>query len=486
MIGTTALLLHRLAFPALPSRRAVGTAAFALAALGWMAVDALSFDARITLAVFMLAIGAWTVLRLPEAPVALAAAGALVLARVLPAERLYATLADPLIWLLIGAFLMAAALQASGVAQIFALRLLTGARTVRAAFYRLTLLIVATAFVIPSTTGRAALLLPVFLALAAATPDAALVRAYALLFPSVILLSACASLLGAGAHLIAADHLQRLGLPAPTFLQWAALGVPVAVAASASATELILRLFIAPAQRAAAPLLPATPSGALTAAQKRALTIAASALLAVATEPWHGVQPALVMLLAALAATSRRLTGIGFKQALKSVEWNLILFLAATLALGQALTASGAAPWIAGAVLARLPAAPPPWLLAFVVAALATVSHLLVTSRSARAAILIPALALPLAASVQQAPALVLLVTMASGFCQTLRVSAKPVALFARGDGESELYGDADLLRLAVPLMAAFVPIVAACALWYWPLLGVSLGAPPVQPLPQE
>lgn len=486
MIGTTGLLPRRLPFPELPWVRVFGVTAIALVALGWMAVDALSFDARVTLAVFMLAIGAWTVLRLPEAPVALAAACALVLTRVLPAERLYATLADPLIWLLIGAFLLAAALQASGVAQIFALRLLAGARTVRAAFYRLALLIVATAFVVPSTTGRAALLLPVLLALAAATRNAALVRAYALLFPSVILLSACASLLGAGAHLIAADHMQRLGVPAPTFLQWAALGVPVALAASVAATELILRLFIAPAQRVAPPPLPALPRRALSPAQRRLLAITAAALLAVASEQWHGVPPALVLLLAALAATARRLTGIGFKQALKSVEWNLILFLAATLALGHALTESGAALWIAGAVLARLPAAPPPWLLAVLVAALATVSHLLITSRSARAAILIPALALPSAASLQQAPALVLLVTMASGFCQTLRVSAKPAALFARGEDEREFYSDADLVRLALPLMAAFVPIVAACALWYWPLLGVRLDAPPAQPLPQE
>ena len=57
----------------------------------------------------------------------------------------------------------------------------------------------------------------------------------------------------------------------------------------------------------------------------------------------------------------------------------------------------------------------------------ATLSHLIITSRTARATVLIPALALPLAALGADPVALVMVVTLASGFCQTLMVSAKRI-----------------------------------------------------------
>ncbi|WP_246713673.1 hypothetical protein [Rhizobium leguminosarum] len=70
----------------------------------------------------------------------------------------------------------------------------------------------------------------------------------------------------------------------------------------------------------------------------------------------------------------------------------------------------------------------------FFAAVVATLSHLVITSRTARATILIPALALPVAALGVDPLNLVMVVTLASGFCQTLMVSAKPVALFGAMD----------------------------------------------------
>ena len=170
----------------------------------------------------------------------------------------------------------------------------------------------------------------------------------------------------------------------------------------------------------------------------------------------------------------KSVTGVAMKEALKGVEWSLILFLAATLTLGEALLASGAAEWIAERALLALPAAAreqPAWLLAAVVL-VAMLSHLVITSRSARAAVLIPTLALPLAVQPAQAALLILVATVASGFCQTLKVSAKPVALYAGSDGER--YCETDLLRLALALMPVFALLVLACVLWLWPLFGLA------------
>jgi di/tricarboxylate transporter len=172
------------------------------------------------------------------------------------------------------------------------------------------------------------------------------------------------------------------------------------------------------------------------------------------------------------------------KAALKGVEWSLILFLAATLTLGHALLTSGAAEWIATQALAAVPAAvrQQPTLLLGAVVLVAMLSHLLITSRSARAAVLIPTLALPLAVQPTQAAHLILVVTIASGFCQTLMVSAKPVALYAHGTARvgddsadhAAAFGEADLLRLSLALMPVFALLVLAVVLWLWPWLGVT------------
>lgn len=461
--------------------------ATAASALAWFGLPQVATEGRLALMVFAVAIVGWTVLRLPEMPVAVAASAALVLFGAMPAERFYAALGNSLVWLLIAAFILAAVLQASGLAQRYALRAVAGASSIRALFHRLTLVIGATAFVLPSTSGRAALLLPVFLVLASALAQPRLVRALALLFPSAILLTACASMLGAGAHLIAVDFITQLGWTAPGFMDWALLGLPVALASAAAATELVLRLFLTPSEQAAPLQLPPPTHEPLTPAQRRVLTITTMTIAAWTTERWHGVEPAFIALAGAIAATARPLTGVTMKEALKGVEWNLILFLAATLAMGEALLASGAAHWLAEAAVRHMPTAlhAQPILLVAVVAIVAMLSHLLITSRSARAAVLIPALALPLAVAPAQATALILLVTMASGFCQTFKVSAKPVALYAGArEGDRPAYTDADLARLALALMPVFALVLGVCALWWWPLTGVDvrLSLPAMQP----
>src|SRR5690606_36766047 len=109
----------------------------------------------------------------------------------------------------------------------------TGARGPRSLVHLLTAALLATAFAVPATSGRAALALPVFLALARVLADRpALVRMLALLFPTVILLSAVASLIGAGAHLITVQLLTTAGHEGLDFANWLILGLPLALVSS--------------------------------------------------------------------------------------------------------------------------------------------------------------------------------------------------------------------------------------------------------------
>lgn len=441
----------------------------------WFGLDTLAVPGRAALIVFAVAVVAWSVLRMPETPVAIAGGLALVAVGATTSEKFYGGIGDDLIWLLIGAFVLAAVLKQSGLAERFTLRAVAGAGTVQRLFYRLTWVILATAFVIPSTSGRAALLLPVFLALAEAIADRRVVRALALLFPTIILLSACASLLGAGAHMIAVDFMVQMGLPAIGFAQWALLGTPFAIVSCFAATVIIGKLFLHPAERARKLALPAPQTEPLTRAQTYILIITGLTVVFWATASQHGADPAVVALSGALLATWKTASGITLKEALKGVEWNLILFLAATLVMGEALIQSGAADWIARAAMNALPAElmKHPVRVVVVAAFISMAAHLVITSRSARAMVLIPTVALPLAVAPVEAAALIFLTVVGSGFCQTLKVSAKPVALYAKLDIDT--YSDADLARLSFWLMPIIATLLVVFAVWVWPMQGLPL-----------
>ena len=426
-------------------------------------------EARAALAITALAIIGWTVSRLPDVTVAILAAAAMVATGALPGEGLEASLGHPMIWLMLSAFVMAGVLVGSGVAERVALSVTRRFRTVRGLFYGVAGVIVATAFAIPSTSGRAALLVPVFMVLCGRLPDPRLNRAFALMFPTVILLSAGGSLMGAGAHVIAADALAQATGRAIGMLEWSALTLPFALVTSLLAVELILQLF---APRAARRLTlsegdaPRIPFG-----HRQAVIglIVLGTIALWATVPLHGLSAPMVALLGATAALSKPLSGVSPKEAFRKVDVELLVFLAATLSLARGMSATGADLWLAERLLGAAPAAvmDSQALVVALAAAVAVSFHLVVNSRTARAAVLFPALVVPLAGLGHDAALLALVVILGTGFCQTLPASAKPVAVFA--SIEDRGFSSGDLLKLALVLAPVVFGLLALFGIWVWP-----------------
>jgi anion transporter len=440
----------------------------------------LGADARFTLAVFALATCAWIGTSIDDTYIALGAGLALTVTGVISSDTLFGTLGDATVWLLICAFVLAAAVSRTGLAGRAAVFLVSGARTVRQLVHLTTAALVVTAFAVPATSGRAALALPVFLALAKVLADRRrLVVMLALLFPTVILLSAVATLIGAGAHLITVSVLWEATGQHIGFTQWLLLGLPLAVASSHLAAELVLLtttrradrrgpVHITPEQIQRHSEQPVT--GPWSQAEKRCALLMATVVLLWCSEPLHRVPPALVALIGAVIASSPALGTVRLKDALKTVPWSLLLFMAATMAMGVALTDSGAARWL----VAGLPTGEAPLVFLAVVIAVSTAAHLVLQSRSARSSVLVP-LVVAAAVGVGVNPvAAALASTAAAGFCHTLPASAKPVTLFAQIPG-TPTYTPRDLLRLS----AFLAPLTAALVLFFavavWPLLGVSV-----------
>lgn len=460
-----------------PARRLALAALITLPLAGgiaWGLPDA-SLPARAALGGLVACIVGWSVLRLGELRLAGAACAVLVLAGAVPPQVLVDGLLGEPIFLLLGAFVLAAALQHSGLAERFTMRAIAGAGSTRALFHRLNVAIGVTAFLIPSTSARAALLLPVFMAIAPALPGPRPVRALALLFPTSILLTAGASLMGAGAHLVAVEFLARETGLRLGWLSWAALALPFAALTSGAATELILRLFLDAEERRSAPgLPPQSVCEPLTRTQRGTLGVASLTVALWCLDPWLQLGAMPIALAGAAAALCPALTGLDHRRVRRHLDVRLLLFLAATTVLGTALLDTGAASLLAGLALQAAPLTTlPPWVLIAIAAVLSVVLHLVVPSRTARTVLLLPTIALPLAAAGADLALLALVCVQGSGFCQSWMAGAKPVAVFARA-GTSPPFGPADLWRLSLWLAPTVVVSLLLFATCIWPRMGIS------------
>lgn len=445
-----------------------------LVSMVWIGTTGFTVEARTTLIVFALAITAWTLSPADDLVIAALAVTALIIAGVTGTEELARLVQHDLIWLLASAYIIAASIRKTSLMDRLALRMTRTSQSLEALFYRLMLLIAAMAFIIPAPSARAAMLLPVFFALSDSLASSRVTRALSLLFPSVILVSSAGVLTGAGAHLITIDILATTpDAPKIGYLQWLYLMFPVALISSAAVTWLILRN-LTPEERHQRPSLPQV-SGKLHIRERAILAVIAITILAWATNGLHGLGLAPVGIAAALVTAHLSGRGLAPTSLARAVEWKLLFFLAATMLLGEALVTSGAANAIAQFFVANFPASAfqAPWLIAALVSLIALLSHLVILSRSARAAILIPVIALPLAAYGYSITAITLLIAAGTGFCQTTRISAKPMMIFSNTDRPT--FSDRDLIKLSTQLLPILWLLLCGFALFVWPVLGVPL-----------
>lgn len=445
-----------------------------IAAMFWAPGD-LSMHGRIALAAFSLSVIGWTLTKLNDTFVALLAALGLVLTHTIAADEFFASIGNSVVWLMIGAFIVARALNQSGLSARFTYAMTRGARTVGQLFYLLTAVLLVTALVIPSTSGRAALLAPIYQAIATTLQNPRINRALALALPVNILLTAIGSLVGAGAHLVINDTLAQMTGSRFSFGEWVLMGMPFAIVSAFASTWVILHLFLNRQERKLrldAYLRSQMPKPGVWTRQERYVALVTLALVGLwASEAWHGIDNALVAVLGALAVTIPNFGALKFKEAAKGVEWEMILFVAASLALSEALVRSGAGRWLVDLLMVRSGLSTLESQVAILagVVAITLTSHVYITSRSARGAVIAP-LVILLALSMELDPRILAWVTAAGiGYCITLVVSAKPLAMFQQMGGDQPAYSASDLARLSGVLAPLHMGLILLFAIFYWP-----------------
>lgn len=458
--------------------------AILLTGILWFGLPSLTSYMRVAFIVFGLSTLGWMLTDINDTYIALFAAVVLTLAGLNTPNDLFATLGDSTIWLLLSSFIVAAGVTKSGLINRLTRIVASRAKTVKQLFYALTFVLMATAFFIPATSGRAALMLPLFIVLNQIINNQRINRALALLFPTIILLSASGSLIGAGAHLVTIDVLTRAGAERIGFGQWMLWGLPFAIISCFISTWIILQVFLHKQERNQRLILDGTlasvseksSSRKLSRAERLSILVVLSLIILWMTESIHGIDNTLVAVLGALAITLPNVGVLSFKDAFKNIEWNMILFMAATLKIGESLIESGAAEWLIQNIFSKFnqTGTLPVLFIIALVAIISLLAHLFINSRTARSSVLIPLIVL-LSLSLGYDPTTFgFLSTVAAGFCLTLPVSAKPVAMFSQIENV-ETYQPKDLLKLSAFLLPIHFGLLIAFSFTIWPLLGLSI-----------
>lgn len=450
----------------------------ALAVAVWLPAG-LEWPARAALLAFGGAAAFWIFTDVSAAYVAVVAALSLVVTQAIDQGALFDGLGSKVVWLIAGTFILGAAVEKSGLAARLTAVIVGRGTTVGGLMWRLTLGVLPLAFLIPSTSGRATVLLPLYRALIEADDDERLARAAGLLIPAIIVLSTVCSLTGTGSHLVAVDLLERLSDQTIDFGRWMLWGLPFGIAACLVTTFLIGRLFLDRELRGRTLAEVDAPAKPFSGAEWRTTAVVVGMLGFWLTEGLHPFGIATVAVAGAVLLTTPRFGVLTWKEGVEAVNWSLVLFIAGALVLGRALIDTGAAKWLIGSLLAvsHLTGDSPTIFVLVGLSVLSLTSHLYMVSHTARVAALLPPLLLLAKTLGLSAVAIVFVVNVGIDFCLTLPVSSKALLIFQqveRPGSDQPAWNPADLLKLSAVLLPIYWALMIAFYYTYWRFTGLA------------
>ena len=406
-------------------------------------------------------------------PLGVTALSVIVLLGTVPGLRpahVFGGFAFPVVFFLIGAVGMAAAIEQTGLARRAARRLLAGAggRPSRL-YFQMLVSLPGLALFVPSAITRNAILVPAYReALSAMGLGATDRRARAVMLALGVLnpIASSALLTGGIASMTAASLIGGF-----SWLGWFSL-MAVPYYALLLLGGLVLWFTAPAAEREARPAEPLAPAPALSRSER--ITIAVLVLTGVLwlTDAWHGLTPAIPALLAAVLLLLPRVGVIAWKELESRLSWALILTVGASLSLANAMSTSTAGPWLGrlftSAVLHRdaQPLVFVPLLIVMV-----AVVHLAITNLAACLALLLP-IAMTAAREAGLNP-------VASALIATVAVDA--VILYPVQTAtnllayETGYFTAGDVRRFGLTMLALTILVMVAVTIPYWALIGFPL-----------
>lgn len=447
--------------PSHPGLRALASCTLAAAVWWWTPGDA---ALRAGLAIFALVGGLWTTQALPLALTALTVPLLATLSGVMPARQALAPFANPVIFLFLGGFALAAALAAQGIDRALAgavLRLARG-RPMLAIILLSGLSALLSMWM--SNTATVALMVPLALGLltmrgAGAQPPSGPTQVFALLALAYgASIGGMATLVGSPPNAIAAA---QSGI---SFTGWLARGLPLAL--------VLWPLMLGVLALALRPSLPGRFEADTEVFTWTRPRMAAAGIFALTVLGWTAGAPLAHRLginadtdtlvsLAAIVALVASGT-LDWRTLEQRTQWSVLLLFGGGLSLGEVMSASGAGRFLSEAIVAWAQGMPP-WLLMLAVVAFVVFLTELV-SNTASAALLLPLL-MPVAAQAGlSGPALAAATGLAASCAFMLPVATPPNALVF-GTGRVPA---ASMMRCGFLLNLVAIAIIGGAAAWVW------------------
>ena len=412
---------------------------------------------RAGLALFVLIVGLWMTQALHLSVTALLVPLLAVLAGLMGVRDALASFANPIIFLFLGGFALAAALQRHGLDQALSGGVLRLARGRRQRAVLLLFALTAALSMWISNTATAAMMLP--LALGLLRGDDSIgprEKAFVLLgLAYSASIGGIGTLVGSPPNAIAAA---QAGLD---FAGWLRIGLPMALLL---APLLVGVLWLALRPQLAGRLAPATREP-IAWTRERVLTVVIFALTAagwVAGAPlgrWLGVgadMDSLVALAAIVALVATR--ALDWTDIVRQTRWGVLLLFGGGLALSQVMGSSGASRFLADQLVAALHAAPTLVVLAGVVAFVVFLTELV--SNTASAALLVP-IFLGVASALGLSPTLLAAAIAVAASCAFMLPVATPPNAIVFGTGAVPA---ATMMRCGLLLNVVCIGVIVAVA----------------------
>ncbi|MFN8254543.1 MAG: DASS family sodium-coupled anion symporter [Bacteroidales bacterium] len=368
--------------------------------------EAFSRNNAMMLGIFLAGIILWMTESIPNYLTSLILIVALVLTGVLPEKKAYAELGHPVMWLNIMSFVLASMLVATGVAKRFALWFILkfgkNASTVFLSFIFIN--VVLSAF-ISATTAKAAILLPIFMVIAAIYGARGgenrnnFGRNIVLQNLFYINIGASGFLTGSGANLLAGALIGGAISSSVFFADWMLAMFPMMICLMLIGYILAMKVFfpLSPAER-----LPQIEGGMqrlqseyeklgkISFSEKKAVIIFLLILGFWATDKYHGISPTAVAFVGAIIALMPRFGVVKWNDV--DIPWHLMLFSAGAYALGAGFSATDLPSISINAFFDHLGIGTqtPFWILYILLTGVMTLSALLFESKTMRAMLFVP------------------------------------------------------------------------------------------------
>ena len=323
--------------------------------VGWLPLAGLTPAGQKTLALFIFIFILFLTEALPLAVTSLLVVPLAALLHLAPLKELLQPFASPLVFLLLGGFILAAAILQSGLAKrlTFLVLVRIGA-TARRITLGIVLANVLLAFLIPSTTARAAILLPPCLSIIELFRDRPCRKFAANL---LLTLSTTCSTISAGiltgtvSNPVINEFLTRQGLPAFSYLEWLKLGFFPSLLLTLGSWALIQKYY--PPESSQIPggqqylLQELEKMGPMDRRQKKVLLVFLLAIFFWMTGEFFQIDATVTCLAGALLLLLPGVDGLSWKEASSHINYDILLIAGGGISLGNLLMENGTAAWLA-------------------------------------------------------------------------------------------------------------------------------------------